>query len=81
MEVDATQTTKCPLTEHQEKLKKEGHCFHCETQGHMSRDCLKKTNGPPPYSKVRTAMSQPMASTSNAEVAVAKIKMDEEKVD
>src|SRR6266478_9203477 len=50
MEVDATQT-RCPLTEHQEKLKKEGQCFHCEAQGHMSRECPKKTNGPPPLLK------------------------------
>ncbi len=35
MEVDAVQT-KHPLTEHQEKLKKEGQCFHCEVLGHMS---------------------------------------------
>ncbi len=33
MEVDATQTTRHPLTKHQEKLKKEGQCFHCEVQG------------------------------------------------
>ncbi len=36
MEVDAAQTPRHPLTEHQEKLKKEGCCFHCEAQGHMS---------------------------------------------
>ncbi len=47
MEVDAAQTRR-PLTEHQEKLKKEGQCFHCEAQGHMSRECPKKPNKPPP---------------------------------
>ena len=34
MEVDAAQTRR-PLTKHQEKLKKEGWCFHCKVQGHM----------------------------------------------
>ena len=36
MEVDAAQTQRRPLTEHQEKLKKKGQCFHCKAQGHMS---------------------------------------------
>ncbi len=80
MEVDAAQTTKCPLTEHQEKLKKEGRCFHCKAQGHMSRECPKKTNGPPTYSKARTATTQPTATTSGIEVAVAKTETDKEKV-
>src|SRR6266404_5813540 len=80
MEVDAAQT-RWPLTEHQEKLKKEGRCFHCEAQGHMSRECPKKTNRPPPYSKVQTATTQPATTTSNMEAAAAKVEMDEEKVD
>ncbi len=80
MEVDATQTTRCPLTEHQEKLKKEGRCFHCEAQGHMSRDCPKKTNKPPPYSKAQMAATQPIATTSNVEVATTQTETDEEKV-
>ncbi len=49
MEVDAVQTQKRPLTEHQKKLMTEGRCFHCEVQGHLSHDCPKKTNGPPVF--------------------------------
>ncbi len=78
MEVDAAQTRR-PLTEHQEKLKKEGRCFHCEAQGHMSKECLKKTNKPPPYTKVQMAMTQPMATTST-EAATTQTETDEEKV-
>ena len=80
MEVDTTQTIRWPLTEHQEKLKKEGRCFHCEAQGHMSKECPKKANSPPPYSKAQMATIQPTATTSNVEVAAAKTKTDEEKV-
>ncbi len=80
MEVDAAQTTRCPLTEHQEKLKKEGRCFHCEAQGHMSRECPKKTNKPPPYSKAQAAATQPMATTSTTEAATTQTETDEEKV-
>ncbi len=47
----------------------------------MSRECPKKTNRPPPYSKVRTATTQPATTTSNMEAAAAKVEMDEEKVD
>jgi len=78
MEVDATQT-RCPLTEHQEKLRKEGRCFHCEAQGHMSKECPKKTHKPPPYTKAQTATTQPAATTST-EAAVTQVEMDEEKV-
>ncbi len=79
MEVDAAQTRR-PLTKHQEKLKKEGRCFHCEAQGHMSRECPKKTNKPPPYSKAQAATTQPTATTSTVEVATTQTEMDEEKV-
>ncbi len=78
MEVDAAQT-RHPLTEHQEKLKKEGRCFHCEAQGHMSRECPKKTNKPPPYTKAQVARTQPTATTSTTEVTTT-IETDEEKV-
>ena len=80
MEVDTAQTTRHPLTEHQEKLKKEGRCFHCEAQGHMSRECPKKTNKPPPYSKAQMAATQPTATTSTTEAATTQTEMDEEKV-
>ena len=79
MEVDAAQTRR-PLTEHQEKLKKEGRCFHCEVQGHMSRECPKKPNKPPPYTKVQIAMTQPIAPVVTTEVATTQLEMDEEKV-
>src|SRR6266404_5066741 len=77
MEVDAAQTRR-PLTEHQEKLKKEGRCFHCKAQGHMSRECPKKTNKPPPYSKAQVAMTQPTATTSKVKIAATKTETDEE---
>ncbi len=79
MEVDATQT-RCPLTKHQEKLKKEGRCFHCEVQGHMSRECPKKPNRPPPYTKAQAATMQPTATTSTMEAATTQLKTDKEKV-
>ncbi len=78
MEVDAAQTRR-PLTEHQEKLKKEGRCFHCEVQGHMSKECPKKTNKPPPYTKAQVAATQPTATTLT-EAATTQMEMDEEKV-
>src|SRR6266481_2901009 len=79
MEVDTAQTTQCPLTEHQEKLKKEGWCFHCEAQGHMSKECPKKTNKPPPYTKAQIAATQPMATTST-KAATTQTETDKEKV-
>ncbi len=79
MEVDAAQTRR-PLTEHQEKLKKEGRCFHCEVQGHMSRECPKKPNKPPPYTKAQTATTQPTNTTTIAEATTSQTETDEEKV-
>ncbi len=79
MEVDAAQTRR-PLTEHQEKLKKEGRCFHCEAQGHMSRECPKKPNKPPPYTKAQAAVTQTITATTTTEVATTQVKTDEEKV-
>jgi len=70
MEVDTTQTQRRPLMEHQEKLRKEGRCFHCKAQGHVSRECPKKTNGPPLYSKVRAATTQPADATQNTEAVI-----------
>ena len=59
----------------------EGRCFHCKVQGHLSCDCPKKTNGPPPYSKARTAVTQNAAIASTSEVATAKVKTEEERID
>src|SRR5882762_9617505 len=41
MEVDALKTDKLSKEE-REKLSKEGRCFQCKKQGHMSRDCPDK---------------------------------------
>ncbi len=79
MEVDAAQTRR-PLTEHQEKLKKEGRCFHCEVQGHMSRECPKKLNKPPPYTKAQMAATQSTDTTTIAEATTTQMETDEEKV-
>src|SRR6266403_4521463 len=79
MEVDVAQTQRV-LTEHQEKLKKEGWCFHCEVQGHMSRECPKKPNKPPPYTKAQMATTQPTDTMTIAEATTTQTEMDEEKV-
>ncbi len=79
MEVDVAQTRR-PLTEHQEKLKKEGRCFHCEVQGHMARECPKKPNKPPPYTKAQSATTQPANATTIAEATTSPTETDEEKV-
>src|SRR6266436_5501839 len=79
MEVDAAQTRR-PLTEHQEKLKKEGRCFHCEIQGHMARECPKKPKNPPPYTKAQSATTQPTNTTAIAEATTSQTETDEEKV-
>jgi len=46
----------------------------------MSRECPKKTNKPPLYSKAQTATTQPTATTSSVEVATTQTETDEEKV-
>ena len=46
----------------------------------MSRECPKKTNKPPPYSKAQMAATQPTATTSTTEAATTQTEMDEEKV-
>ena len=79
MEVDAAQTRR-PLTKHQEKLKKEGWCFHCKAQGHMSRECPKKPAKPPPYTKAQTAATQPTNPMTITEATTTQTETDEEKV-
>ncbi len=46
----------------------------------MSRECPKKPNKPPPYTKVQTATTQPTTTTTTTEVATTQVEMDEEKV-
>src|SRR6266403_2783627 len=80
MEVDAAQTQKRPLTKHQKKLMSEGQCFHCEVQGHLSHNCPKKANGPPPYLKAWATVTQTATVASTSEVVVVKTKTEEEKI-
>ena len=44
-----------------ERYKKEGRCFFCGVQGHVSRSCSKKTNTPP-----KTALAKLAAVTEDA---------------
>ncbi len=45
----------------------------------MSRECPKKTNKPPPYTKGQVVTTQPTATTST-EAATTQTETDEEKV-
>ena len=38
-----------------ERYKKEGRCFFCGAQGHVSRSCLKKTTAPPKTTPAKIA--------------------------
>ncbi len=58
----------------------EGRCFHCEVQGHLSRNCPKKVNGPPPYLKAQMAVVQTVAMAFTLEVATVKVKTEEERI-
>ncbi len=46
----------------------------------MSRECPKKTNKPPPYTKAQTATTQTANTTTAAEATTSQIETDEEKV-
>ncbi len=46
----------------------------------MSRECPKKTNKPPPYTKAQTATTQSTSTVTIAEATTAQTEMDEEKV-
>jgi len=46
----------------------------------MSRECPKKPNKPPPYTKAQMATTQPTATMSTTEAATTQIETDEEKV-
>ena len=51
------------------QLRKEGRCFKCEKQGHVSKNCLewgKKGEKPPPYqSKGRVASTSALPSNTD----------------
>jgi hypothetical protein len=40
-----------------ERYKREGRCFFCGAQGHVSRSCSKKTNSPPKNTPVKMAVA------------------------
>jgi len=46
----------------------------------MFRECPKKPNKPPPYTKAQMAMTQPVATTVTTKVATTQLETDEEKV-
>jgi len=46
----------------------------------MSRECPKKPNKPPPYTKAQMATTQPATTTATTEVATTQLETDEEKV-
>jgi hypothetical protein len=53
MDVDAIHTESL-LKEERQKLIKEGHCFHCKKQGHMSRLCPQKKKKSSDEGKAKT---------------------------
>ncbi len=46
----------------------------------MSRECPKKTNKPPPYTKAQMAMTQSTSTVTITEATTAQTETDEEKV-
>ncbi len=46
----------------------------------MSRECPKKPNKPPPYTKAQSAMVQPTNATAIAEATTSQTETDKEKV-
>ncbi len=46
----------------------------------MSRECPKKPNRPPPYTKAQMATTQPTNAMTIAEATTAQMETDEEKV-
>ena len=49
-----------------ERYKKEGRCFFCGAQGHISRSCLKKATAVPknPLAKITATIEEPIATPS-----------------
>jgi len=46
----------------------------------MSRECPKKPNKPPPYTKAQMATTQPITTMPTTEVAATQLETDKEKV-
>jgi len=46
----------------------------------MARECPKKPNKPPPYTKAQSATTQPTSATTIAEATTSPMETDEEKV-
>ena len=62
----STSLSKAVTKADKERYKKEGRCFFCGAQGHVSRSCSKKTNAPPKAPPVKLAITtEDTASTSN----------------
>ena len=51
-----------------ERYKKEGRCFFCGAQGHVSHSCSKKTNAPPKNTLAKlAAVTEDTATTQSVE--------------
>ena len=62
MDVDAIRANTMDKDK-KDRLRKEGRCFFCEKQGHLSRQCLKKQRGPTP---VAPAAPKPQVRTTKS---------------
>ena len=49
-----------------ERYKKEGRCFFCGAQGHVSRSCSKKTNTPQKTTPAKLAVTKDDASETSS---------------
>ena len=56
--MDTSASLSKAVTEaNKERYKKEGRCFFCGVQGHISRSCSKKTTTPPKTTPAKIAMT------------------------
>ena len=59
--------SKAVTEANKERYKREGRCFFCRAQGHVSRSCSKKTNAPPKTTPAKlAAVTDNTASTLSA---------------
>ena len=49
--------SKAVTEANKERYKREGRCFFCGAQGHVSRSCSKKTTAPPKATPAKIAMA------------------------